>query len=122
MSAFEWFSDSQKRICQPGCYRFLHSMRVPSACTAYTFAPSSAVARSTSERSRFAKEKLNANKNNLTAMDAAGIPTEEFAGLCYDTEENGDLTNWSLRYAELLTLCVREIQSLKAELWALKTS
>ena len=37
MSAFEWFSDSQKRICQPGCYRFLHSMRVPSACTAYTF-------------------------------------------------------------------------------------
>ncbi len=54
------------------------------------------------------------------AMDIAGIDTKEFAALCYDTDENGELSGWSLRYDEFIALHTMEIQKLKAEIKSLK--
>lgn len=54
------------------------------------------------------------------AMDIAGIDTKEFAALCYDTDENGELSGWSLRYDEFIALHTMEIQNLKAEIKSLK--
>lgn len=53
-------------------------------------------------------------------MDIAGIDTKEFAALCYDTDENGELSGWSLRYDEFIALHTMEIQKLKAEIKSLK--
>ena len=38
----------------------------------------------------------------------------------YDTDENGELSGWSLRYDEFIALHTMEIQNLKAEIKSLK--
>lgn len=44
-----------------------------------------------------------------------GLTTKEFAAICYDTDENGNKTDYGIRYSELVSMCVYEIQKLKAK-------
>ena len=54
------------------------------------------------------------------AVLAEGITTKEFAPVAYDVDENGNKTNYGIRYEELVSLCIYEIQRLKTELKLLK--
>lgn len=48
----------------------------------------------------------------LQAMDNCGIPTENFAAVAYDGEND----RWALRYDELIALCCAKIQQMDAEI------
>jgi hypothetical protein len=54
------------------------------------------------------------------AVLAEGLTTKEFAPVVYDIDEEGNKTNYGIRYEELVSLCIYEIQRLKAELKLLK--
>lgn len=63
------------------------------------------------------------------AMFECGIDSKDFAALCYDIDENGNKTNYGIRYEELVSMCIKEIQNnhqeiefLKNELSLLKAS
>ena len=50
------------------------------------------------------------------AVIAEGLTTQEFAALCYDTDESGNKKNYGVRYEELVSMCIKEIQGLKARI------
>jgi hypothetical protein len=53
----------------------------------------------------------------------AGLTTKEFAAVCYNiNKETGEKEDYSVRYEELIALCVNEIQKLKAEVKQLKAA
>jgi hypothetical protein len=54
------------------------------------------------------------------AVLAEGLTTKDFAAVCYDEDENGEKTNYAVRYGELVSMCIKEIQDLKAEVARLK--
>lgn len=54
------------------------------------------------------------------AVLAEGLTTKEFAALCYDTDESGRKKNYGVRYEELVSMCIKEIQTLKAKVAALE--
>lgn len=54
------------------------------------------------------------------AVLAEGLTTKDFAAVCYDVDENGKKTNYAVRYGELVSMCIKEIQDLKAEVARLK--
>ena len=54
------------------------------------------------------------------AMDAAGIPTSDFAALCI-ADAGKDTEEWSLRYEEFVALNTYEIQKLKKRLSELES-
>lgn len=48
------------------------------------------------------------------SMVELGISSNDFAALCYEEDENGNKSNYGLRYTELISMCIKEIQDLKA--------
>ena len=50
------------------------------------------------------------------AVISAGLETKDFAAICYDINENGEKVNYGIRYEELISLCIYEIQKLKAKI------
>lgn len=48
------------------------------------------------------------------AMNTVGLTSDEFAGLCYDYDEQGD-KHYSLRYNELFMLCIAKLKQLETE-------
>lgn len=43
----------------------------------------------------------------------AGLTTQDFAAVCYDIDGEGNKTNYGIRYGELVSMCIYEIQKLK---------
>ena len=43
----------------------------------------------------------------------SGLTTKDFAAVCYDVDENGNKINYGIRYDEIISMCVAEIQKLK---------
>jgi len=60
----------------------------------------------------------------INALTAAGLTTSDFAGVCissYTDEETGEtVQKYGLRYGEFISLCINEIQKLKARVAALE--
>jgi hypothetical protein len=50
------------------------------------------------------------------AIVAEGLTTKDFAAVCYDTDEQGNKSNYRIRYDEIISMCVKEIQDLKCRL------
>lgn len=50
------------------------------------------------------------------AVLAEGLTSQDFAAVCYDIDENGHKTNYGIRYEELVSMCIYEIQKLKARI------
>lgn len=48
-----------------------------------------------------------------SSVIAEGITTKDFAPLCYDVDESGNKINYGIRYEELVSMCIYEIQKLK---------
>lgn len=55
------------------------------------------------------------------AVLQSGLTTKDFAAVCYDTDENGNKHDYGVRYEEIVSLCVYEIQKLKARIKELET-
>ena len=51
---------------------------------------------------------------------AEGVDTKDFAAICYEVDENGNKSNYGVRYEEIVSMCVREIQRLKERIKALE--
>lgn len=47
------------------------------------------------------------------AVISEGLTTKEFAPVCYDIDANGNKTDYGIRYEELVSMCIYEIQKLK---------
>ena len=47
------------------------------------------------------------------AVVSLGLTTQEFAGVCYDLDENGNKVKYGIRYEEIVSLNTYEIQKLK---------
>lgn len=56
------------------------------------------------------------------AVLSEGVTTQDFAAICYDLDENGNKTNYGVRYEEIVSMCVKEIQLLKAKIKELEES
>ena len=54
------------------------------------------------------------------AVLASGLTTQDFAAVCYTIDDDGNKYDYSVRYDEIISLCVHEIQKLKQELKELK--
>ena len=50
------------------------------------------------------------------AVISEGLTTKEFAAVCFDTDEQGNKINYGVRYEEIVSLCVHEIQALKKKI------
>lgn len=55
------------------------------------------------------------------AVIAEGLTTQEFAAVTYDIDSNGVKTNYGVRYEELVSMCIYEIQRLKKDNADLRT-
>ncbi len=51
---------------------------------------------------------------------AEGVDTKDFAAICYEVDENGNKSNYGVRYEEIVSMCVKEIQRLKERIKALE--
>ena len=47
------------------------------------------------------------------AMIDLGIDSKDFAALCYEQDEDGNKYDYGIRYVELVSMCIQEIQNLK---------
>lgn len=47
------------------------------------------------------------------AVIDSGMTTQDFAAVCYETDEDGTKKNYGIRYGELVSMCIYEIQRLK---------
>ena len=47
------------------------------------------------------------------AVLSTGLTTKEFAPVCYNIDEYGNKVDYGIRYAELVSMCIHEIQKLK---------
>ena len=45
---------------------------------------------------------------------SSGVDTKDFAVVCYDVDENGNKIDYGIRYTELISMSIYEIQKLKA--------
>lgn len=52
-------------------------------------------------------------QNVEDAVLSLGLTTQEFAGVCYDLDENGNKVKYGIRYEEIVSLNTYEIQKLK---------
>lgn len=43
----------------------------------------------------------------------SGLTTQDFAAVCYETDEDGTKKDYGIRYGELVSMCIYEIQRLK---------
>ena len=50
------------------------------------------------------------------AMQELGMDSKDCAALCYETDDDGNKTNYGIRYTELISMCIHEIQQLKARI------
>ena len=50
-----------------------------------------------------------------------GLTTHDFAALCYNVDADGNKSNYGIRYEELVSMCIYEIQKLKKQVEELKT-
>jgi hypothetical protein len=48
------------------------------------------------------------------AILSAGLTTKDFGAVCYNIDDSGNKVNYGIRYEEFISLCVYEIQKLKA--------
>lgn len=49
-----------------------------------------------------------------TALQEVGLASEDFGAICFDKDENGNKINYGIRYTELVSMNIYEIQKLKA--------
>lgn len=54
------------------------------------------------------------------ALFDIGLTTQDFAPICYNIDENGEKVNYGIRYEELISMCIYEIQQNKKEIAELK--
>lgn len=47
------------------------------------------------------------------AMIELGVDSKDFAALCYEKDEDGNKYDYGIRYTELVSMCIHEIQKLK---------
>lgn len=50
------------------------------------------------------------------AVLSTGLTTQDFAPVCYDLQEDGTAVNYGIRYSELVSMCIYEIQQLKHQI------
>ena len=55
------------------------------------------------------------------AVLSAGLTTKDFAAVCYELDDKGNKNNYGIRYEELISLCVYEIQRLKKQVTLLNS-
>ena len=54
------------------------------------------------------------------AVVASGLTTQEFAAVCYETDEDGNKHDYGIRYSELIAILIKEVQKLKQEMKELR--